>query len=134
MSFLNRVFIDNRPYGLFGVQEDYENPWLVNEFNNGVQDSYSQGTLYAGVITAPLTYLGDNSTIYSEPGDNLFKDPMYEIKENPSKGGEKLVASFDQLLGFMKFLTTAPTTESNAVAIWNSHIDTDSVIRRYKVL
>lgn len=135
---MNRVFINNKPYGLFGVQEDFENPWLANEFNNGARDNFNQGTLYDGNFNASLAYLGNNVTIYSEiVADNggNFGDTHYEIKENPSKNSENITDRFDELTAFTKFLSsTPPTTQSDAVALWNERVDTDSVLRRYNVL
>lgn len=124
-----RVFIDNKPYGLYGIQEDFENPWLVNEFNNGEKD-YSQGILYNANINANLAFLGNNESLYTR-ADNAFNDPLYQIKETPSKNDEKVASVFQQLIAFTEFLATAPTTQSNAAAIWNEKIDTDSVLRRY---
>ncbi|GAA5802728.1 hypothetical protein HPULCUR_008202 [Helicostylum pulchrum] len=123
-----RVFINNKPFGLFGLQEDFDEVWLPNEFNNGDKANYNQGTLYTGKIRAELRYLGENETLYVST-DNPHKQPMYKIEEAPRKNGEKLAASFQRLIDFTKFLANAPSTEPNAVALWNQQIDTESVLR-----
>ncbi|KAG2230241.1 hypothetical protein INT48_006243 [Thamnidium elegans] len=125
-----RVFINNKPYGLFGLQEDFDESWLANEFNNGDQENYNQGTLYTGNTQAILRYLGENETLY-ESVDNPFKTPTYKIEEAPRKSGEKSAANFQRLIDFTKFLANAPSTEPNAVALWNQQIDTDSVLRSF---
>lgn len=122
----NRVFIDDKPYGLFGVQEDLENPWIVNEFNNGDQN-YLQGTLYAGNHLASLSPITDIKSFETKEGD-IFYQPQYEIKEVSSRNGEKIPSDFQRLISLTDFLAMPPITKS--ITTWNKQIDTDSVLRR----
>ncbi|KAG2213884.1 hypothetical protein INT47_001153, partial [Mucor saturninus] len=120
-----RVFIDDKPYGLFGVQEDLENPWIVNEFNDGSQD-YTQGTLYAGNHNASLSPITDIESLDIKEGD-VFHQPQYQIKEVSSRNGEKSPSDFQQLISLTEFLAMTPITKS--ISAWNQKIDIDSVLR-----
>ncbi|KAI8989560.1 coth protein-domain-containing protein [Pilobolus umbonatus] len=120
-----RVFINDEEIGLFGLIENYKNPWLANEFANG-SDKYENGNLYQGLfmnITHPekdrisdLRYI-DNVTAYA--------DGQYEIKEE----AEKDVMNYEPLMNLTKFIAEAPSDSPDAVKVWKSHIDTDSVLR-----
>ncbi|KAI9356651.1 coth protein-domain-containing protein [Pilaira anomala] len=123
-----RVFINNKPYGLFGVQEDFDEPWLANEFNNGNAEDYNHGALFTGKLKAPLKYLGENETRYTEK-QIIFNQSSYRVEVPARKDGEKLPANIQRIIDFTKFLSTAPSTQSDAVAIWNQQIDTESVLR-----
>lgn len=122
----NSVFINNEAAGLFGIIENYKNPWAKNEFANGDDDypGYSRGNLYQGHLGEPpktfsdLSYLGDNVTAYDAG--------QYKIKEDPSEGKP----DYAPLMDLTRFIAHAPTNTSNAVEEWNKHFDMESVLRR----
>ncbi|EPB90856.1 hypothetical protein HMPREF1544_02273 [Mucor circinelloides 1006PhL] len=120
-----RLFINNKPYGLFGIEEDFSNPWVANEFNNGVKKGFNQGILYNGAIRSNLEYLGESEAPYLAVKVKKFGDTAYSIKAKPAQGK----ADMKKLIALTKFLKNAPSTEPDAVAIWNQHLDTDSVLR-----
>lgn len=119
------MFINNKPYGLFGIEEDFSNPWVANEFNNGVKKGFNQGILYNGAIRSNLEYLGESEAPYLAVKVKKFGDTAYSIKAKPTQGK----ADMKKLIALTKFLKDAPSTEPDAVAIWNQHLDTDSVLR-----
>lgn len=94
---LNRVFLNDRPVGLYTIMEKYDKAWLTNEFANGSKD-YNYGTLYEGEggktpqNRASLEYLGDDPAAYS--------NAAYSISEKPKVG----IESFDDLVQFTKFI------------------------------
>ncbi|KAG0166507.1 hypothetical protein DFQ28_001388 [Apophysomyces sp. BC1034] len=117
-----RVFFNDRPMGLFGLIENYKNPWLKNEFAGGKK--FDQGILYQGLshskTTGPfsdLAYRGDNLTAYA--------NGAYRIKEAPRKGPD----DYTRLMKFTRFLEGVPTKGPDAIKAWKEHVDTDSVIR-----
>lgn len=121
-----RVFMNDQPLGLFGIIETFQNPWLANTFANG-STSYKNGYLYQGTFTTPqsaaqgqisdLSYI-DNITAYG--------DGQYKIKQEAAKGDK---VDWKPLQEFTKFVSTAPTNQSDAVTTWKEHLDTDSFLR-----
>lgn len=121
-----RVFMNDQPLGLFGIIETFQNPWLANTFANG-STSYKNGYLYQGAFTTPqsaaqgqisdLSYI-DNITAYG--------DGQYKIKQEAAKGDK---VDWKPLQEFTKFISTAPTNQSDAVTTWKEHLDTDSFLR-----
>ncbi|CEG69286.1 hypothetical protein RMATCC62417_05386 [Rhizopus microsporus] len=112
-----RVFLNNQEIGLFGLIETFQDPWTANVFANGNKD-YKSGNLYQGTgqgmnNTGGLKYLS-NSTAY---GDGLYK----------AKTGNK--EDYIPLQELTKFIADAPVNGPDAVAIWKSKLDMDSVIR-----
>lgn len=122
-SDLSSVFINDEIAGFFGIIENFQNPWLRNEFANGDRD-YEQGILYQGLFMgnfvvqqspiSDLSYYGDNMTEY-ELG-------QYKIKQDPSSGP----SDFRRLMELTKFLSEAPTDDPDA---WKTHFDMESVLR-----
>lgn len=122
------MFINDQPYGLFGLIETYKDPWLNNEFGDG-QKGFERGILYQGDKQFPaikgsnsianLDYLGDNETLYDTPS--------YKIKVESDMDQDM---DHTPLMEFTKFLATAPTNESTAVEEWGKHIDLESLVRK----
>ncbi|KAI7883910.1 coth-domain-containing protein [Lichtheimia hyalospora FSU 10163] len=120
-----RVFINNETAGLFGIIENFKNPWAKNEFANGDNDypGYSRGNLYQGHLGEPpktfsdLGYIGDNVTAYAAG--------QYKIKEDPSEGEP----DYAPLMNLTRFIAHAPINGSNAVEEWNKHLEMESVLR-----
>ncbi|ORY91325.1 coth protein-domain-containing protein [Syncephalastrum racemosum] len=122
-----RVFINDQAVGLFGIIENYKDPWLRNEFGGGDKD-YEQGVLYQGKMataesglanhTSDLSFYNNNKTAYSEG--------QYEIKEDPTDDDDD---DFGSLKDFTKFIAEAPTSGDKAVEKWQKELDTDSFLR-----
>ncbi|KAI7857687.1 coth protein-domain-containing protein [Circinella umbellata] len=110
-----RVFIDDHPVGLFGLVENYKNPWLRNEFDGGNKD-YKQGNLYqaksSNGIEPDFAYLGENETLYHQ----------YKIKEDPSEGEP----SYQPIMGLTRFLANGSTHDASE---WEKHFNTESLLR-----
>lgn len=123
-----RLFINDEAVGLFGIIENFKDPWLRNEFGGGNED-YEQGVLYQGKLataesglanhTSDLSYYKNNKTAYDEG--------QYEIKEDPTDDDND---DFDALKDFTKFIAEAPTSGDKAVKEWQKQLDTDSFLRR----
>ncbi|KAI8875992.1 coth-domain-containing protein [Backusella circina FSU 941] len=136
-----RLYMNDEPIGLFGLAENFKNPWIRNEFAKGSKD-YKQGTFYAadangGVpfgqksnstenqdgpsknISSDLTYLGHNVSLYSRG--------YYSVKEDPSKGK----ANFTRIMDLSKFIADASntTTDDSVVPLWEKKMDVDSFLR-----
>ena len=118
--FLIRVFIDDHPAGLFGLVEQYKNPWLRNEFDDGDKD-YKQGNLYQAKSSnsdvrgyeADLSYNGENETLYHQ----------YKIKEDPSEGEP----SYQPIIGLTRFLANGSAHDASE---WEKHFNMESLLRR----
>jgi hypothetical protein len=159
-----RLYINDQAIGLFGLAENFKNPWIRNEFANGSKE-YNQGTLFVADVnagqgvgmgggtgdsksegqapstsqnqtqdgsppsgmdgsshqraSADLSYLGDNATLYSG---------YYDAKEDPSTG----TANYTRIMDLTKFISeqsNATTVDNSVVSLWQSKIDTDSVLR-----
>ncbi|CAO3678535.1 hypothetical protein G6F70_004770 [Rhizopus microsporus] len=111
-----RVFLNNQEIGLFGLIETFQDPWTANVFANGNKD-YKSGNLYQGAgpgnNTGGLVYVS-NLTAY---GDGQYK----------TKAGNK--EDYAPLQELSKFIADVPVSGPDAVAIWKSKLDMDSVIR-----
>ncbi|KAI8981471.1 coth protein-domain-containing protein [Pilobolus umbonatus] len=92
-----RVFINNRPMGLFLFADKYDEKWLANTFGGGSQ-VYKKGILYEGEGGARNKDRAD----FSYRGDTLkdYAESAYSISEAPSVGTESL----DELIQFIKFI------------------------------
>ncbi|KAI9479622.1 coth protein-domain-containing protein [Zychaea mexicana] len=124
-----RLFINSEPIGLFGFIENFKNPWLRNEFNDGTKKGYDQGHLYQGKFTnAKAKILGNRVSDLSYEGEEEWKYSLgqYKIKEDPSVGEP----SYKPLIALTKFISEAPTTNATqAIIEWNKHFDMESVLR-----
>ncbi|KAI8647942.1 coth protein-domain-containing protein [Parasitella parasitica] len=121
-----RVFMNDQPLGLFGIIETFQDPWLANTFANG-SNSYENGYLYQGVFMSPQSaaqgHISDLSYISNA---TAYGDGQYKIKQEASKGDK---VNWEPLQDFTKFISTAPTNQSDSVATWKKHLDTDSFLR-----
>ncbi|KAI9480424.1 MAG: coth protein-domain-containing protein [Benjaminiella poitrasii] len=124
-----RLVINNRPIGLYGLIETFQDPWLANVFANGDKD-YRSGFLYQGrvlgdnqteIFFSDLSYYGENLTTYSLG--------QYEIKAGDQEQGTP--EDFEQLKEFTKFINE--TDENTSVDIWASRLDTEGFIRAMAV-
>lgn len=126
-----RVFLNDRPVGLYTIMEKYDKTWLANEFAHGSGD-YERGILYEGegglrtVNRASLAYLGDSPDAYSSAA--------YSISEKPKEG----VESLDELVEFIKFIRdqtefqkqATPEEISATVAEWNKRFEVQGFLAR----
>ncbi|KAI9482872.1 MAG: coth protein-domain-containing protein [Benjaminiella poitrasii] len=122
-----RVFLNDRALGLFGLIETFQDPWLANTFANG-SSKYKNGNLYQGVYATPLSIYNNHTSDLSYLGNNLtsYGEGQYKIKQEAAKSKDR---GWRPLRDLTKFIATAPTNETDAVARWNARINTDSVLR-----
>lgn len=121
-----RVFLNNQALGLFGIIEPFQDPWLANSFADGSK-KYKHGNLYQGVFqTAQSSAMNHTSDLSYYNNITAYADGQYKIKVEASKGKS---GDYKPLMEFTKFIDTAPTNSSNAVATWNKKLDTGSFLR-----
>ncbi|CEP14745.1 hypothetical protein [Parasitella parasitica] len=121
-----RVFLNDREIGLFGLIDTFHNPWLANVFDDG-NSKYKNGYLYQAVFsTANSSAVNHTSDLSYYDNITAYKDGQYEIKVEAAKGKKD---NFKPLMDFTKFISTAPTNSSGAVAAWKKELDTDSFLR-----
>ncbi|KAI9487395.1 MAG: coth protein-domain-containing protein [Benjaminiella poitrasii] len=145
-----RVYINDQAIGLFGLAEQFKNPWIRNEFGDGDKD-YNQGTLFVaggdGGSMPAINFggLGGNaqasekktidssssksSSDLSYLGTNLtLYSQYYSAKEDPSKGS----ANYTRLMELTKFISEQPNStaiDDSVVPHWQEKLDMDSVLR-----
>jgi hypothetical protein len=121
------LFINNKPVGLFGFIETFQDPWVGDEFENG-DPHYKSGQLYQGTFTdiqsnasliSDLAYLGENLTLYS----------MNQYKVKAGKDRKNKPEVFAALKDFTKFVNG--TTAETSLEEWEENLDTEGFIRRY---
>ncbi|KAI8091034.1 coth protein-domain-containing protein [Gilbertella persicaria] len=113
-----RVFINNKSYGLFGLQDIPNETWIDNKFHHGSHQNNI--VFYGGTCNATLDYLGENESAYQEIKCKPFYDPVYKIK---SKGSR----SFVKLIDFTRFIDQM--SANSTAASWNKYMDIESFIR-----
>ncbi|KAK4509205.1 uncharacterized protein ATC70_007555 [Mucor velutinosus] len=120
-----RVLLNDKELGLFGLIDTFKDPWLANVFDNG-NSKYKNGHLYQAVFsTANSSAVNHTSDLSYYNNITAYQDGQYEIKVDAAK--EK--NNFKPLMEFTKFIATAPTNTSDAVAAWKKELDTDSFLR-----
>ncbi|KAI8640403.1 coth protein-domain-containing protein [Parasitella parasitica] len=121
-----RVLLNNRELGLFGLIDTFHNPWLANVFDNG-NSKYKNGNLYQAVFaTANSSAANHTSDLSYYDNITAYQDGQYEVKVKAAKEKKD---DFKPLMDFTKFISTAPTNSSGAVAAWKKELDTDSFLR-----
>ncbi|KAF1796993.1 coth protein-domain-containing protein [Mucor lusitanicus] len=124
-----RVFINQKPAGLYGLIETFQDPWTANVFGGG-DANYKSGYLYQGQIAAPnqtvpvfsdLSYYGENTTLYSLG--------QYKIKAGTDK--DETADDFKDLQEFTKYINS--TTSNTTVDEWEKHLDTEVFTRAMAV-
>ncbi|EPB83655.1 hypothetical protein HMPREF1544_09571 [Mucor circinelloides 1006PhL] len=124
-----RVFINQKPAGLYGLIETFQDPWTANVFGGG-DANYKSGYLYQGQIAGPnqtvpvfsdLSYYGENTTLYSLG--------QYKIKAGTDK--DETPDDFKDLQEFTKFING--TTSNTTVEEWEKHLDTEVFTRAMAV-
>ncbi|KAI8881326.1 coth-domain-containing protein [Backusella circina FSU 941] len=119
-----RVFMNNKPLGLYGLIETFQDPWLASEFANG-DENYKSGELYQGIL-ASFTQTEFVISDFGYMGENITKYNMgqYKMKAGEDKKEEK---GFVALKDFTKFVNG--TTKDTSVDEWEKHIDTKAFLR-----
>ncbi|CEP14944.1 hypothetical protein [Parasitella parasitica] len=115
-----RVFANQRPVGLYGLIETFQDPWAANVFAGG-DFNYKPGYLYQGQLAGPnqsehiysdLSYYGENITLYSLG--------QYKIKTGAGK--KEKPDDYRELQRFTKFISSA--NNKTSVDEWEKHLDT----------
>ncbi|KAG2191119.1 hypothetical protein INT46_006324 [Mucor plumbeus] len=148
-----RVFLNDQPLGLFGLVDNFKNPWPRNTFAGGKKKNYDQGALY---ITSPkndrndTAVLGlDNNSSDSQIdasnialsstvgpaksdltylGNNVTEYSLqYAVREDPSSG----TANYTRIMDLCKFINeqSNTTSDDSVVPLWNAKLDMASVLR-----
>lgn len=118
------MFINNKPAGLYGVIETFQDPWLSSEFKDG-DKNYKSGYLYQAIIAGANQqdwhYMSDLSYY-----DNITKYALgeYKIKAGPSKDSPQ---DFSGLQEFTKFIHDASNTTT--IDDWQKRMDVDVFLR-----
>ncbi|KAI9484207.1 MAG: coth protein-domain-containing protein [Benjaminiella poitrasii] len=101
-----RLYINDKPLGLFGLAEVFKNPWIRNEFGNGSK-KFKQGGFYVADLgggrrsggggpppedrsddrrqkrSIPMTYQTANENGFSNFDDSLIRHEIAEVKDLP---------------------------------------------------
>ncbi|KAI9358761.1 coth protein-domain-containing protein [Pilaira anomala] len=126
-SFI-RLYINDRPFGLFSLLEKYDDTWLENQFN---EEPKSTGVLYEGEggkknTRADLSYKGDDA--------NSYDSIAYSVSEDPAVGTKN---DFSDLISFTKFIndqlefqkTNKNATElAGTTALWEKELDVEGFL------
>ncbi|KAL7313553.1 hypothetical protein PS15m_007287 [Mucor circinelloides] len=125
-----RVFVNDQPYGLYGLMEDYKAQFLRNEFGNS-SGLYENGILFSGDYNATLDFLGEDQTKYNKStnDDDLFPNNYYSIQQAADIRRSR--SSFRRLIAFTQFLTNTSDTVDNVepVTAWNRYLETSSFLK-----
>jgi hypothetical protein len=140
-----RVFINNDPIGLFGLVENFKDPWLRNEFANG-DKNYNQGTMFVADASGgkpPGKSNSDPTTVHNgvgvfgkKGGSDLgylgnklstYERGIYGVKEKPSNKKP----DFSRIRDLTKLIADASntTTDDSVVPLWENMINVDSFLR-----
>lgn len=122
-----RLFINNKPAGLYGLIETFQDPWLANEFANG-DENYKSGLLYQGETQA---FNQSDTTLFSDLkyyGENVTKYSLgqYNVKAGYN-GEDETPEDYTQLKEFTKFINT--TTKDTTFEEWDQRLDIENYIR-----
>jgi spore coat protein CotH len=123
------LFINNKPAGLYGLIETFQDPWAASQFANG-DENYKPGFLYQGqtqgmnqtdrTLYSDLKYYGENLTAYSAG--------QYKIKAGYS-GKDETPEDYTRLKEFTKFINSS--TKDTTFEEWNKQLDIEGYIRAY---
>ncbi|RCH99354.1 hypothetical protein CU098_010215 [Rhizopus stolonifer] len=124
-----RVFLNDRPVGLFSLEEKYDKTWLTNEFG-GASNEYATGILYEGEggnsknNRADLSYKGDQTSAY--------ESSAYSVSEKSEAGANGL----DDLSHFIQFIhdqqelqkTADAATIAATASEWEKQLDVEGFL------
>lgn len=120
---LRRVFINNKPAGLYGIIETFQDPWVASEFAGGSK-GYTSGYLYQGQAAAENATLPVLSDLEYYPNISYYNAGQYKIKAGPSKKNDVDYADLQKFTKFINDSSANTTTEE-----WEKVFDTTSFIR-----
>ena len=115
--------MNNKPVGLYGLIETFQDPWPANEFANG-DKSYASGYLYQALTIAPNQTVPALSDLEYFPNLTYYSGGEYKIKAGPSKTADQ---DFLDLQEFTKFISEA--SDNTTLEEWNTHLDVDGFMR-----
>ncbi|CAO3656949.1 unnamed protein product [Mucor hiemalis] len=118
-----RVFINNKPVGLYGIIETFQDPWVANEFAGGNKD-YTPGYLYQGQGAAENQTLPVLSDLSYYPNVSYYNAGPYKIKAGPSKKNDE---DYTNLQKFTKFVSESSANTSTEE--WEKVLDSTSLTR-----
>ncbi|KAI8984158.1 coth protein-domain-containing protein [Mycotypha africana] len=84
-----RLYLNDRPIGLFGLAEDYKNPWQRNEFAGG-DKGYKQGAFYVANLNGNMKLVAppfNGNTTEGKDGSFDFPPLGEQGPSNPSHHG-----------------------------------------------
>lgn len=118
-AYYVRVYINQRPAGLFMLEEKYEDHWLEAEFGGGSK-SYEWGPLYRGEgrtksNAADLSYHGDDTKYYST-------EAPYSVQAKAEVG---TTVEYSDVANFTKFIDGQLKSPTASIAEWNKYINVD---------
>ncbi|KAI9266333.1 coth protein-domain-containing protein [Helicostylum pulchrum] len=123
-----RLFLNDRPIGLFSLLEKYDDLWLQNQFN---EDPKSNGVLYEGEggqkdeTRADLSYKGDDATAYTNTAYSISEDPAVGTKNDLSD-----LISFTKFINDqLEFQKTASSAEiDRTTLLWEKQLDVEGFL------
>ncbi|KAI9320854.1 coth protein-domain-containing protein [Dichotomocladium elegans] len=122
-SSFARLFINNKPFGLYTLTEHIKPSWLENEFaEEGAK--YKNGVLYQGIRRTPKSDLVNHMSdlAYYNGNASAYEDGQYVIKEEPKKAK----VGYGPLEEFTKQIHQATAD----VDKWNAFFDVEGFIRK----
>ncbi|KAI8880086.1 coth-domain-containing protein [Backusella circina FSU 941] len=119
-----RVFINNKPIGLYGLIDSYHDPWVAGEFANG-DEGYLSGDMYEGTF-AELTQKEFIISDLKYWGENLTKYELGQYKYIPGKKGHTQ-ENFTALKDFTRFVDQ--TTENTPLEEWEKYFEVNGFMR-----
>lgn len=123
ICFFYSLFINNRPIGLYGLIETFQDPWAASQFAGGDKD-YKSGYLYQGVTAAENQTVPAISNLEYYSNLSWYNAGEYKIKAGPSRKKEE---DYIPLQSFTKFIEDADNETS--VEEWDKKLDTEGFIR-----
>ncbi|KAI8074639.1 coth protein-domain-containing protein [Gongronella butleri] len=118
-----RVFLNQRPIGLYLVVEQYDDNFLQNTFNAG-KKKYNNGILYEGSDVnkhtnraADLSYHGDDVAYYNQSAYDIAEAPKDDKKDN-----------YDQLIQFTKFIDGQLKATNKSADAWKNQLDANGML------
>ncbi|RCH96627.1 hypothetical protein CU097_009932 [Rhizopus azygosporus] len=119
-----RLFINNRPIGLFGIIEDFNTQWLQNEFAGNIKN-YRVGRLYQGQGFFKQGLAFAVSDLAYEEDITKYAVGQYDVEE-PSEG--VTLKDLVPLQDFTRFIRDS-SVETTPIEVWEQKMNMESFIR-----
>lgn len=117
------MFINNKPIGLYGLIETFQDPWVASQFAGG-DKNYESGYLYQGVTAGDNQTLPVMSNLDYHSNLSYYNAGEYKIKAGPSKKNDE---DYTRLQNFTQFIQDA--NAETTVEEWKQQLDTDGFLR-----